>query len=152
MKAYWLASGVELNAEECFEHNIWIRTDVNENDIPEISASFGCQSFDSVRISDHTPNIHKLLASFQEEQLHPEDEIRIIFEGNAIFDIRSSTDEWIRVEVAKGDLIQIPAMRYHRFYATGLNQTGKPIEAIRLFKTKEGWTPLYRKDRDECNQ
>lgn len=150
MKITWLASGFELSEQECDDSGIGFKAAIDDLDVqlPQIKESFACQSDDTVRISNKTPNIHTLLANFQREHYHTEDEIRIIKEGSAIFDIRSKDDRWIRVEVEQNDLIQIPALRYHRFYATGLNQTGDPIEAIRLFKTTEGWTPVYRKDTE----
>lgn len=150
MKAYWLANSIELTEQELGNNGLEARQHVDAtNDLAEIMTKFGCQSHDTVRISDKTPNIHNLLASFQEEHCHSEDEIRLLTEGSAIFDVRSLDDRWIRIEVSEGDLLQVPAMRYHRFFATGLNQSGTPIEAVRLFKTKEGWTPIYRKDVDE---
>jgi 1,2-dihydroxy-3-keto-5-methylthiopentene dioxygenase len=63
-----------------------------------------------------------------------------VVEGEGIFDVRDGGDQWVRIEVDAGDLIIIPANKYHRFYLT----SAKTIRCVRLFLNNEGWAPLYR--------
>ena len=63
-----------------------------------------------------------------------------MLDGEGVFDIRSSDDRWLRVKVERGDLIVVPAKRYHRFELTD----AKSIRCVRLFKDQSGWVPHYR--------
>ncbi|MGK4009032.1 hypothetical protein WMF31_40885 [Sorangium sp. So ce1036] len=53
-----------------------------------------------------------------DEHCHLADEVRLFLEGQGVYDIRCVNDEWMRVWVGAGDLIVVPARRYHRFVAS----------------------------------
>lgn len=95
---------------------------------------------DEVALSPDTPNLPMLLDKFRDEHLHTEDEVRLVLSGAGIFDIRSAEDRWMRVQVEAGDLIVVPAQRYHRFFLTDACH----IRCVRLFQDQSGWTPIYR--------
>lgn len=97
-------------------------------------------SQDEVQLSPDTENLQAICAKFLDEHYHDEDEVRFVLEGAGIFDIRSNDDRWMRVTVFPGDLISVPAGRYHRFMLTE-EQT---IRCVRLFQNASGWTPVYR--------
>jgi len=95
---------------------------------------------DVVQLSPDTPNIDAICAKFDKEHYHTEDEVRFVLEGDGIFDVRDEGDQWIRIEVTEGDIIAIPARKYHRFYLTDTRH----IRCMRLFANNDGWAPLYR--------
>ncbi|HEV7922260.1 MAG TPA: cupin domain-containing protein [Thermoanaerobaculia bacterium] len=95
---------------------------------------------DFVELKPEMENLEAICAKFDQEHYHTEDEVRMVVEGDGIFDVRDEGDQWIRIEVTRGDMIVIPARKYHRFLLTDR----KHIRCMRLFANHEGWSPLYR--------
>jgi 1,2-dihydroxy-3-keto-5-methylthiopentene dioxygenase len=95
---------------------------------------------DEVALRPDNPKLDEICAKFLDEHCHDEDEVRFVLDGAGIFDIRSRGDRWMRVEVEAGDLIVVPAGRWHRFLLTD----ARSIRAVRLFKDAAGWVPHYR--------
>ncbi|MBN8615443.1 MAG: cupin domain-containing protein [Deltaproteobacteria bacterium] len=100
----------------------------------------GYRTRDEVRLSPSTENLDTILAKFDREHLHTDDEVRYVLAGEGIFDIRSSGDRWMRVVVEPGDFIVVPKDRHHRFLLT----ESRTIHAVRLFEDQAGWVPHYR--------
>jgi 1,2-dihydroxy-3-keto-5-methylthiopentene dioxygenase len=108
--------------------------------IASVCSRHGYVDQDFVELKPDTPNLDAICAKFDREHYHTEDEVRFVVEGDGIFDVRDGGDRWIRIEVAPGDMIVIPARTYHRFYLT----ERKHIRCMRLFANHDGWSPLYR--------
>ncbi|WP_413380276.1 1,2-dihydroxy-3-keto-5-methylthiopentene dioxygenase [Alkalihalobacillus sp. 1P02AB] len=116
--------------------------DVYKNEIADISARRGYLTADVISLSDSTPNLDDLLKNFLNEHHHTDDEVRFIVSGHGIFAIESKDKRWFDVELEPGDLISVP--EYYRHYFT--LQEDRKVVAVRIFKTKEGWVPVYDKE------
>jgi 1,2-dihydroxy-3-keto-5-methylthiopentene dioxygenase len=108
--------------------------------IESVKREHGYVDEDFVELSPALANLEEICAKFDKEHYHTEDEVRMVVEGEGIFDVRNDADEWIRIEVSAGDMIVIPANTHHRFYLTDRRQ----IRCMRLFANHDGWAPLYR--------
>ncbi|MDP9194997.1 MAG: cupin domain-containing protein [Acidobacteriota bacterium] len=146
MKAYRLDDSAQtIGADDLARRGILSWTvPADETDraamIERIKREHGYVDEDFVELAPETPNLDAICAKFDKEHFHSEDEVRAVVEGAGIFDVRDEGDQWIRIEVAKGDMIVIPANTFHRFYLTD----AKHIRCMRLFANNEGWSPLYR--------
>jgi 1,2-dihydroxy-3-keto-5-methylthiopentene dioxygenase len=113
---------------------------------PEVTAlmeSGGYLTADVVNVTPDLPNLQVMLDKFNQEHRHAEDEVRFIVKGRGIFYIHPENgDPVYSIEVEEGDLINVPAGTKHWFDLCA----DRSIRAIRLFKEKAGWTPLYTGD------
>jgi len=146
MRAYRLEEPSQaIAAEELATHGVrsWaVPSDESARaaTIAAIKREHGYVDEDFIELGPATPNLEAICAKFDREHFHTEDEVRFVVAGDGIFDVRDGGDRWIRIEVSEGDIIVIPARKYHRFYLTDRKQ----IRCMRLFANHDGWTPLYR--------
>ena len=143
MKAYWIEDGTEISAEQLRGQGVdYDRLDLSDfqRALDAKAAAGGYVTQDIVEITPQTQNLEAILAKFDKEHLHTDDEVRFVLAGRGIFDIRSRDDRWMRVEVYPADYVCVPANRHHRFFV----MDDKHIRCVRLFKDSSGWTPLYR--------
>lgn len=146
MKAYWLDDGKEISSEELKSEGIdYAKLDVKnyQPGLDKIKKDNSYVSQDIVELTPQTPNLEGILAKFDKEHLHTDDEVRYVLAGSGIFDIRASNNRWMRVEVFASDYISVPANRYHRFFV----MEDKFIRCVRLFKENPVWTPFYKEEK-----
>jgi 1,2-dihydroxy-3-keto-5-methylthiopentene dioxygenase len=108
-------------------------------EIDKLKARGGYVTADVLNVTPQTPGLDAMLARFNREHWHDEDEVRFIIQGRGIFHIHPPDAPVVAVEVQAGDLIRVPRGTWHWFDLCGDRQ----IRAIRLFQDKAGWTPQY---------
>ncbi len=147
MNAFWLddpkqtaITADELNVQGIHYEHLPTDPDGYQAPLDALKEAQGYVTQDQVALSPDTPNLEGICAKFAPEHHHTEDEVRFVLDGEGIFDIRSNDDTWMRVTVAAGDLIVVPANRHHRFFLTDK----KAIRCVRLFQDPAGWVAHYR--------
>jgi 1,2-dihydroxy-3-keto-5-methylthiopentene dioxygenase len=107
--------------------------------INELKASGGYVTADVIDVNPQTPGLDAMLAKFNIEHWHDEDEVRFIISGRGVFHVHPKLSPVIAIEVEAGDLIRVPLGTHHWFDLC----SDRRIRAIRLFQDPSGWTPHY---------
>ena len=108
-------------------------------EIEKLKARGGYVTADVIDVCSATPELETMLARFNREHWHDEDEVRFIISGHGLFHIHSKAGQVVAVQVETGDLIRVPRGTWHWFDLCADRQ----IRAIRLFQDTAGWTPHY---------
>jgi 1,2-dihydroxy-3-keto-5-methylthiopentene dioxygenase len=108
-------------------------------EIERLKEAHGFVTADVINVNPETPGLDDMLAKFDKEHLHTEDEVRFTVEGSGVFHINPQSAPVFSVTVSAGDLISVPDGTHHWFNLCGT----KRIRCIRLFEDKNGWTPHY---------
>jgi 1,2-dihydroxy-3-keto-5-methylthiopentene dioxygenase len=121
--------------------------DAYSREIEELKTRGGYVTADVIDVSPTTPGLDAMLAKFNREHWHDEDEVRFIIAGHGLFHIHSTTGAVLAIEVEAGDLIRVPRGTLHWFNLC----SDRRIRAIRLFQDMAGWTPNYTESRVDEN-
>jgi 1,2-dihydroxy-3-keto-5-methylthiopentene dioxygenase len=113
--------------------------DTYKYEIEKLNARGGFITADVINVSASTPNLDAMLAKFDKEHTHDEDEVRFTVSGKGVFHIHPDGGSVFEITVESGDLINVPRGTRHWFNLC----TDRHIRCIRLFQDKSGWTPLY---------
>jgi 1,2-dihydroxy-3-keto-5-methylthiopentene dioxygenase len=98
----------------------------------------GYVTADVIDVNPETPNLEAMLAKFDKEHTHDEDEVRFILAGRGIFFL-SLDERVVSVEVGPGDMLRVPRGTKHWFTLC----EDRRIRAIRWVQATSGWTPRY---------
>jgi 1,2-dihydroxy-3-keto-5-methylthiopentene dioxygenase len=108
-------------------------------EIESLKSRGGYMTADVIDVKPETPNLDVMLAKFNREHWHDEDEVRFIIEGRGLFHVHVPNEPVFAIEVEAGDLIRVPRGTHHWFDLCAERR----IRAIRLFQDTSGWTPHY---------
>jgi 1,2-dihydroxy-3-keto-5-methylthiopentene dioxygenase len=108
-------------------------------EIEKLKARGDYVTADVIDVNPQTPGLDAMLAKFNREHWHDEDEVRCIIQGRGLFHIRPQQGPVIAIQVEAGDLIRVPQGTWHWFDLC----PDREIRAIRLFQDPAGWTPRY---------
>lgn len=109
------------------------------DEIEKLKARGGYVTADVIDVNPQTPGLDAMLAKFNREHWHDEDEVRFIIHGRGLFHIRPREGQVAAIEVEAGDLIRVPRGTHHWFNLC----SNREIRAIRLFQDPAGWAPNY---------
>jgi 1,2-dihydroxy-3-keto-5-methylthiopentene dioxygenase len=107
--------------------------------IEQLKQRGGYVTADVIDVHPNTLGLDAMLAKFNIEHRHDEDEVRYIVAGRGLFHIHPPSGPVVALEVEEGDLIRVPRGTLHWFDLCGERR----IRAIRLFQDVSGWTPHY---------
>ncbi len=107
-------------------------------EIEEMKLRGGYVTADVIDVKPETPGLEAMLAKFDKEHTHSEDEVRFILAGRGIFFLHLGGKVY-SVEVGPGDMLRVPRGTEHWFTLC----EDRRIRAIRWFQQIEGWTPQY---------
>lgn len=113
-----------------------------EPEIERLKRKGGYVTADVIDVGPQTPGLDAMLARFNKEHSHAEDEVRFIVDGAGLFFIRPAVGPVFAIQVSAGDLLTVPAGTRHWFDLCA----DRRIRAIRLFIDPSGWTPKYYDD------
>ncbi len=111
-------------------------------EIERLKAEYGFVTADVINVGPSTPGLDEMLAKFDKEHLHTEDEVRFTVRGSGVFHINLESAPVFSITVESGDLISVPKGTHHWFNLCD----DKTIRCIRLFEDISGWTPHYMED------
>jgi 1,2-dihydroxy-3-keto-5-methylthiopentene dioxygenase len=112
--------------------------DLYRDEIEQMKRSGGYVTADVIDVKPETPGLEAMLARFDKEHTHSEDEVRFILAGRGIFFLHLGGKVY-SVEVGPGDMLRVPRGTTHWFTLC----EDRRIRAIRWFQDTTGWTPHY---------
>ena len=108
-------------------------------EVQRLKESGGFTTADVINVTPETPGLDDMLAKFDKEHTHSEDEVRFTVKGRGLFHIHPQDGPVFSITVEAGDLINVPQGTRHWFHLC----ENRTIRCIRMFEDMSGWTPQY---------
>ena len=90
--------------------------------IDELKRRGGYVTADVIDVNHDTPGLDAMLAKFNIEHRHDEDEVRYIVNGRGLFHIHPQQGSVAAIEVEAGDLIRVPRGTLHWFDLSAIGE------------------------------
>lgn len=116
-------------------------------EIERLKEACGFVTADVINVSPETPGLDEMLAKFDKEHTHSEDEVRFTVKGQGVFHINPENGPVFSITVESGDLVNVPNGTRHWFNLCD----SRTIRCIRLFEDVSGWTPHYMENSEHVN-
>lgn len=116
-------------------------------EIERLKEACGFVTADVINVSPDTPGLDEMLAKFDKEHTHSEDEVRFTVKGQGVFHINPENGPVFSITVESGDLVNVPNGTRHWFNLCD----SRTIRCIRLFEDVSGWTPHYLENSQHVN-
>src|SRR5262245_25161573 len=145
MRAVWVTSAETPATEDDLrsEGVVWESFDIHafETVAARLAAARRFAKRGEVARSGVNPKDESALAKEADEHAHTADEVRLITEGQAVYDLLALDNaRWLRIWLSPGDAIVIPARRYHRMLAP----PSSILRYVEVYGEQSGLLPLYR--------
>jgi 1,2-dihydroxy-3-keto-5-methylthiopentene dioxygenase len=115
-----------------------------EHLVERLLSDRGWTEVEHVRRSATKPQDEAEIVKEADEHCHLEDEVRLLLEGQGLYDIRAHDEQWLRIWVRPGDLVVVPARRYHRF----LVGHAATLYYVQPYASRSDLLHLYRVSED----
>jgi 1,2-dihydroxy-3-keto-5-methylthiopentene dioxygenase len=113
--------------------------------VQHIQAERGWAEAEEVVRSTSKPQDEAEIVKDADEHCHLDDEVRLFLAGQALYDVRSLDGaNWLRIWVGAGDLVMLPAKRYHRF----LVGQASVLRYMQPYASRQRMMHLYRASED----
>ncbi|CAI4232964.1 unnamed protein product [Auanema sp. JU1783] len=89
--------------------------------ISRVKTEKNVNASDMFVINDSVPDLNDRLEEYYEPAVKSDDVVSLVLDGACYYDVEPEEDEWIRVQMEKGDLLVIPKGLSHRFTVTPQN-------------------------------
>uniref|UniRef100_A0A915AFV2 ARD n=1 Tax=Parascaris univalens TaxID=6257 RepID=A0A915AFV2_PARUN len=86
--------------------------------LSKVKTERNISSSDMFQMSSSLTDFEQKLEELYEPVVKNEDSVFLVMEGSAYYDVEKEEDDWIRINVEKGDLLVIPKSLPHRFTVT----------------------------------
>ena len=84
-------------------------------EIERLKEQGGFVTADVINVTPETPGLDDMLAKFNKEHTHSEDEVRFTIKGSGLFHIHPDNAPVFAIQVESGDLISVPTGTQHWF-------------------------------------